>query len=73
MNTHKRNKGKVTVFAVSAAILMGGGGGVALAAGPLKPFPKDGKWGFVDKDMNIVVPPPPPPPSPCRRPCRQGG
>lgn len=22
------------------------------AAGPLKPFPKDGKWGFVDKDMN---------------------
>ena len=26
------------------------------AAGPLKPFPKDGKWGFVDKDMNIVVP-----------------
>lgn len=26
------------------------------AAGPLKPFPKDGKWGFVDSDMNIVVP-----------------
>lgn len=26
------------------------------AAGQLKPFPKDGKWGFVDKDMNIVVP-----------------
>ena len=24
------------------------------AAGPLKPFSKDGKWGFVDKDMNIV-------------------
>ena len=34
MNTHKRNKGKVTVFAVSAAILMGGGGGVPLAPGP---------------------------------------
>ena len=26
------------------------------ASGPLKPFPKDGKWGFVDKDMNVVIP-----------------
>lgn len=26
------------------------------ASGPLKPFPKDGKWGFVDSDMNVVIP-----------------
>ena len=26
------------------------------AAGPLKPFPNDGKWGFVDDDMNVVIP-----------------